>query len=263
MGIASYEAYCFDLDGTVYIGDRLLPGVTDTITELRRRGKRILFLTNSSNQTRRSCQQRLARMNVPASEEEVLTALYVSGQYFLQHEPEAKLLLMGDESMSEEMKQCGVAVTDDPKAATHVLVGMDFTFNYDKLNRGMKAIRSGARLAAVNPDPVCPVPGGYIPDTWALVKALETAGGVQAELVFGKPSPYFARQTLQRLSLAPEECLVVGDRLETDILLGVNSGMKTALVLTGVTDLEELERQVIKPDYVLNRLSDLLDVGGS
>ncbi|AIQ47933.1 haloacid dehalogenase [Paenibacillus sp. FSL R7-0273] len=258
MDIASYEAYCFDLDGTVFIGDQLLPGVEQAVTELRRRGKKILFLTNSAVHTPLDCLNRLAAMGLSCREEEILTALYVSGMYFARQEPEARLYLVGEEVMHRQMEQCGVAVTDEPAAATHVLIGMDRSFTYEKLRLGMTAARSGAKLVAVNPDPVCPVPGGYIPDTWAIVKALEIAAGKPSELVMGKPSLYYAREALHKLGLAPEQCLMVGDRLETDILMGHSSGMHTALVLTGVSSRSDIERMQIEPHYVLDTLADIV-----
>lgn len=258
IDIASYEAYCFDLDGTVLIGDQLLAGVGETIAELRRRGRRILFLTNSSVHTPRDCRRRLEYMGLACREEEILTALYVSGSYFAREEPEARVYLVGEAVMRRQMEESGVGVTEDPEAATHVLVGMDRDFNYGKLVLGMRAARGGARLVAVNPDPACPVPGGYIPDTWAIVKALETAAGTQAELIIGKPSPYYAQEALRLLACPPEQCLMVGDRLETDILMGNSSGMQTALVLTGVSTRADIARQQIVPGYVLNSLADLL-----
>lgn len=258
MDIASYEAYCFDLDGTVFIGDRLLPGVEETVLELRRRGKKILFLTNSAVHTRLDCRSRLASMGLLCEEEEILTALYVSGMYFARQEPEARLYLVGEAVMHRQMELCGVAVTDRPEEATHVLIGMDRAFTYEKLRLGMNAARSGAVLVAVNPDPACPVPGGYIPDTWSIVKALETAAGLKSELVMGKPSLYYAREALRKLKLAPEQCLMVGDRLETDILMGQGSGMHTALVLTGVSTRKDMEALKIQPHYVLNGLMEIL-----
>lgn len=259
MDIASYEAYCFDLDGTVFIGDQLLEGAGETIAELRQRGRRVLFLTNSSVHTPRDCRRRLEQMGLACREEEILTALYVSGSYFAREEPEARLYLVGETVMRRQLEDLGVAVTENPEAATHVLVGMDRGFNYEKLSLGMKAVRWGARLVAVNPDPVCPVPGGYIPDTWSIVKALETAAGAKSDLILGKPSPYYAQEALRRLNCPPEECLMVGDRLETDILMGNGSGMQTALVLTGVSVREDIRRLKIVPGYVLNSLADLLN----
>ncbi|AJY77680.1 HAD-IIA family hydrolase [Paenibacillus beijingensis] len=256
--MTSFDAYCFDLDGTIFVGDTLLADVQQTISELRGRGKKILFLTNTSVQTRQDCQKRLARMKLFCSIEEILTALYVTGLYFKENVPHARLLLLGEAAMEEELRQFELQTTDDPLDATHVLVGMDRHFTYDKLKRGMTAIRGGAKLVAVNPDPVCPVPGGFIPDTWPIVKALEAAGGVRAHLVIGKPSVNMAKLALRRLGVSGGRCLMVGDRLDTDVLMGLNGGMQTALVLTGVAAKEDIVRMDITPHYVIDTLAELI-----
>ncbi|MBD2847044.1 HAD-IIA family hydrolase [Paenibacillus sp. IB182496] len=257
-GVREYAAYCFDLDGTVYVGDEPVPGAKRTIDELRRQGKKIRFLTNSSVHTRLDCKRRLQRLGVDCEEEEVLTALHLSGQYFREQAPQASVFLVGEEAMRAQMELSGVAVARAPEHATHVLVGMDRALTYEKLRLGMLAVRAGARLIAVNPDPVCPVPRGWIPDTWTMVRALETASGAVAELVIGKPSRYYANQALRGLGLPPEQCLMVGDRLETDIALGTQSGMATALVLTGVTALAELAHSGLRPTYVLRDMTELV-----
>ncbi|RAV17903.1 HAD-IIA family hydrolase [Paenibacillus contaminans] len=255
--LTSFDAYCFDLDGTIFVGDTLLPGVQETIAELRSRRKKIMFLTNTSVQTRLDCQKRLERLGLPCELEEIMTAIYVSGMYFRENAPDAAVYLLGEPAMEEELRQFGVRITEEPLAATHVLVGMDRNFSYDKLNLGMKAIRRGAKLVAANPDPVCPATDGVIPDTWSLVKALETAGQSEAYMVIGKPSSYYAQKALQSLGIPSEKCLMVGDRLETDILLGLNSGMRTALVLTGIASADDIGRDTITPDFVIATLGEI------
>lgn len=255
--LLSFDAYCFDLDGTIFIGDRLLPGVQDTISVLRQKGKKVMFLTNTSVQTRQECQRRLARLELACQVDEIMTAAYVSGMYFQEHAPNAVVLTVGEEPMKEELRQFDVRITENPLEASHVLVGMDRQFTYEKLHRAAKALRNGAKLIAANPDPCCPVPNDVIPDTGALVKALEAAGEVQLEIVIGKPSAYFADKSLQQLGLPRERCLMVGDRLETDILLGLNNGMKTALVLTGIASREDIDSMQIYPDYVISTLDEM------
>jgi HAD superfamily hydrolase (TIGR01450 family) len=256
--LTSFDAYCFDLDGTIFVGNTLLPDVQATIAELRRRNKQIMFLTNTSVQTRYDCQRRLEGMELPCSVDEILTATYVSGMYFQENAPDASIYLLGEPAMEEELRHFAVQTTKDPMVATHVLVGMDRQFTYDKLNLGMRAIRHGAKLVAANPDPCCPAADDVIPDTWSLVKALEVASQSKTHLVIGKPSVYFANKALQRLERPSGRCLMVGDRLETDILLGLNSGMRTALVLTGIASMDDIDRKNISPDYVIATLGELI-----
>ncbi|MBD0379966.1 HAD-IIA family hydrolase [Paenibacillus sedimenti] len=256
--LTSFDAYCFDLDGTIFVGDSLLPGVLSTITELRKSHKKIMFLTNTSTQTRYDCQKRLERMGLFSDVEEIITASYLAGVFFKEHAPDASVLVIGERAMEEELQFFDVSTTVDPLEASHVLVGLDRAFNYEKLHIGMKAVRRGAKLIAANPDPCCPIPGDVIPDTGALLKALEVASQTEVELVIGKPSIFYANQALQRLGIPSGQCLMVGDRLETDILLGMNSGMKTALVLTGIATRDDIEAKSIRPDYVINTLSELI-----
>ncbi|WP_409342801.1 HAD-IIA family hydrolase [Paenibacillus sp. MBLB4367] len=257
--LTSFDAYCFDLDGTIFVGNALLPDVKHTVSELRRRRKKIMFLTNTSVQTRLDCQRRLEGLELPCDVEEIITALYVCGMYFREHAPGAAVLMLGEPAMEEELRHFDVRITEDPLLATHVLVGMDRTFSYDKLNLGMRAIRRGAKLVAANPDPVCPAPDGVIPDTWSLVRALEAASQSEAHMVVGKPSVYYADKALQRLGIPSDRCLMVGDRLETDILLGLNSGMRTALVLTGIASSGDIDKANIAPDYVIATLGEIIE----
>ncbi|ELK43938.1 hypothetical protein D478_01045 [Brevibacillus agri BAB-2500] len=254
LDTALYDAYFFDLDGTIFIGDRLLPGVGKTFAALRANEKKIMFLTNTTVQTRADCQARLEKLGLCVEREEIMTAAYAAGLYFQQQADSARVLVVGERALAAELASFQIRQVQAPSQATHVLVGMDRTFTYEKLLLAADALRNGAKLIVANPDPVCPVPGGAIPDTGALARAIETAGGATVWAMTGKPSRFYAEQVFQQLNVRPEQCLMVGDRLETDILLGKNSGMKTALVLTGVTTCHELERAGIRPDFVLPTL---------
>ncbi|GFZ96242.1 acid sugar phosphatase [Paenibacillus marchantiophytorum] len=256
-GIFAFDGYLFDLDGTVYAGNQLLPGVLSTIDKLRESGKSILFVTNTTTHTREGVHERLSQLGIACSQEDILTALCVSRMYFQEYLPEAKVLMIGEQAMRNEMEQHGVETTNDPLSATHVLVGLDRQFTYEKLTLGMSALRNGAQLIAANPDPFCPLEDGAIPDTWSLVKALETASSQSVYKVIGKPSEYYAKKALEKLAFAPEACLMVGDRVSTDICFGNANGMYTALVLTGADSRKDIMLQGIKPDYVLASLSEI------
>lgn len=256
-----YDAYFFDLDGTIFLGDELLPGVEKTLAALREKQKKIMFLTNTTVQTRTACQTRLQKLGLAVRREEIMTAAYVAGLYLQAHAEQARVLIVGEPAMEEEIASFHIKQVNDAREATHVLVGMDRAFTYEKLQQAADAVRNGARLIVANPDPVCPVPGGAIPDTLALARAIETAGGATVWTMTGKPSRYYADQVFQQLKVLPERCVMVGDRLETDILLGINSGMKTALVMTGVTTSRELANTDIQPDYILPTMEAMKQVG--
>ncbi|MCR8631347.1 HAD-IIA family hydrolase [Paenibacillus sp. N5-1-1-5] len=256
--VIDFEGYFFDLDGTVLLEEQLLPGVLETLEVLRQADKKILFLTNTTTRTRRECQTRLQKLGLEVHLEEIITAAFTSALYLRESHQEPVVFVVGELALVHELEEQELQHTTDPLAATHVLVGMDMSFHYDKLHQAMKAVRNGAALIAANPDPNCPVVGDLIPDTWSMVKAIETASCVTATAVIGKPSKYYGTKVLERSGLPGERCLMVGDRLETDILFGANNGLRTALVLTGVTSEHDMKQSPIKPDYVWTSLNDFV-----
>lgn len=257
IGLHQFNGYLFDLDGTVYSGNTILPGVLSTLNRLREQEKSLLFVTNTTIRTVEEVRQRLEQFGVGCRDDEIMTALSVAGMYFRDVEPSAKVFMIGEKAMKQELDRCGVETTEDALGATHVLVGLDRQFTYDRLNQGMKALRNGALLIAANPDPFCPIDDGAIPDTWSLVKALETASLQQTFKVIGKPSAYYAEKAFEKLDIAPNHCLMVGDRIETDIRFGNAHGMYTALVLTGADSRKDILLTGVEPDYVLTSLSEI------
>ncbi|MEN1986155.1 HAD-IIA family hydrolase [Paenibacillus hubeiensis] len=256
--VYAYDAYCFDLDGTIYIDQMRLPGVKSFLSSLRSRGKRLLFLTNTSVHTRKDCYKRLLGLGVSCQLDEILTAGYVSGLYFVEHAPDAKVLVVGEEALKEELRAVGINLSEDPYRSTHVLVGMDRQFHYDKLHLAAKAVRHGAVLLATNPDNCCPVQGDIIPDTGAILSSIEAASQQKAAVMIGKPSNYYAEKSLQLLDVDRSSCLMIGDRLETDILFGKLNGMKTALVLTGISTREDIGKADFVPDYIWPSLNECI-----
>ncbi|WP_100332355.1 HAD-IIA family hydrolase [Bacillus xiapuensis] len=257
INIRDFDAFCFDLDGTIYVGNQLLPGVKETIGLLRQHQKSILFITNAPTQTREGCQKLLTSLGVAAQLEEVLTASFLSAAYFLENCADARIFIVGERALLQEFSNYSLHVTANPLEATHVLVGLDRDFSYQKLNRAMRAVRNGAKLIVTNPDPSCPVSEGYIADTFAIAKAIEVAAGHPIDLVIGKPSSYYARKVSKQLNIANERCLIIGDRLETDILMGKANQFRTCLVLTGASSKADINKIKIKPDYVIENLTEL------
>lgn len=253
--ISDFSGYLFDLDGTIYVGSRVLQGADATIRTLRNQGKAVLFATNTTLYTREQVRDKLAGFGIECSADEVVTALSVAGMYFREHAPDAYIYPLGGEAMLLELSRSGLHVTEQSERATHVLVGLDRSFDFNKLTAAVNAVRNGALLVAANPDPFCPMEDGVIPDTWALIRAIETASGRKTDVTVGKPSVHYASFALQMLGAPPEQCLMVGDKLETDIALGHRIGMATALVLTGVDSEEEIALTGIRPDFILPSVS--------
>lgn len=255
--IEDYDVYSFDLDGTIYVGDTLLAGVVKTLEYIRSKEKKVRFITNSSNLSREECKERLERLGLSIQLEEVVTALYLTALYFREQHPAARVYVVGDDQVKIELHRQSIVTTDDPAKATHVLVGHDRAFSYDRIQHAMNAIYQGAKLIVINPDPVCPVPDGYIPDTMAFAKAIEVASGRAIDQIIGKPTNYYADKLLDISETDSNRILIIGDRLETDIMLGQAHGFATCLVLTGIANKQDIHKSIIKPDYMIENLSEL------
>lgn len=253
-----YRGYALDLDGTVYLGDRLLPGADRVVGALRGAGARVVFLSNNPLYTREEYAAKLTRLGIPTAPEDVINSSLVLVQYLRTTAPGARLFVIGEESVKGELRSAGFRLLERPEEVDYVVACFDRTFDYRKLKIGFDALRRRARFIATNRDPYCPTPDGGLPDAGAVVAALEAATGRTLEVVVGKPSPIMARVLLERLGTPREDTLVVGDRLETDVALGFTLGSKTAVVLTGATTREMLDRCARQPDFVLESLEELL-----
>jgi NagD protein len=264
------DGIVFDLDGTIYLGEQALPGSVATVAALRRRGKRVCFVSNKPLEPRLAYAAKLTRLGIPTSEEEIITAAHVLGRHLAAHWPALAYYLIGEENLRHELRAHGILIVDeladqdakaviDPQGIDAVIVAFDRTLDYRKLNTAYQALRRGARFFATNADKSCPLPGGDIPDAGATLAALEHLTGRTVELVAGKPSPLILTYATELLGLPPARCLMVGDRLETDIRMGQAAGMQTAAVLTGVATRAEAEALEPPPEYILNRLDELLD----
>ena len=256
-----YEAYIFDLDGTVYLGDALLPTAAETITALRGLGKRAVFLSNNPTQTRHDYAARLTRLGLPTPAEDIINSSGVMVDFLLRYLPQARLFVIGEEPLRNELRAAGFELTDDARRIEAVIASFDRTFVYHKLQIAFDAIRAGARFFATNADRYCPVPGGGQPDAAAIIAAIEACTHTKVEAVVGKPSRYMAEAILNLLDLPPERCLMTGDRLETDVRMGLEMGMATALTLTGATREADLKASSVQPTYVIHKLGDLLTLG--
>jgi NagD protein len=253
-----YDAYIFDLDGTCYLGDELLPTVAETIGRLRHLGKRTVFLSNNPTRTREAYAERLTQLGLPTPPEEVINSSLVMVNFLNKRIPGARLFVVGEASLVGELAAAGFEIVDGAEGVAAVIASFDRAFSYHKLQVAFDAIRAGARFYATNADRFCPVPGGGQPDAAAMIAAIEASTGKTVEEVVGKPSHHMAEAILALLGLPPERCLMIGDRLETDVLMGLNSGMAGGLTLTGATDEQMLAQSDIRPTYVVRTLSELI-----
>jgi NagD protein len=252
-----FKGYIFDLDGTVYLGERLISGAERVIRLLREAGRKVVFLSNKPLYTREDYAAKLTRLGIPTAPAEVVNSTFVLIRYMEKIAPGGKVFVMGELPFVAEMARAGFRLTENPDEIEYVVAAFDRTFDYRKYNIAFQAIKKGAHFIATNPDRTCPVEGGELPDCAGVIAALEAVTLKKVEVIVGKPSPITVQVALEVMELEAQDCILIGDRLETDIRMGNESGMKTALVMTGVTDRKTLDASPLKPDYVFDGIADL------
>lgn len=263
MPIPAYDAYVFDLDGTLYLGDELLPRAAETVSVVRERGAVVRFVSNNATRSPAQYVAKLTGLGIDVELAEIVTPVVTVVRWLLANAPGAVVFPIAPEPVVTALTEAGIAVDDDPGRIDVVLASYDRSFDYAKLQIAFDAIwyHRRARLMSTNPDRFCPFPGGRgEPDAAAIVAAIEASTGVACERTFGKPHPEVLRLALQGVDIDLGRLLMVGDRLATDIAMGVAAGTATALVLTGDSTAEQAaalpERD--RPTYVLDGVGDLI-----
>ena len=249
--------FIIDLDGTIYRGENAIPGAAETIAWLRGEGHRVLFLSNMPLKRRGDFSKKLTDIGIPTIREDVISSSLVLADYLSTKYNKASVLVIGEEPLKEELESAGMRITEDPEETEIVVASFDRDFTYRKLDLGFQALRRGALFYATNGDATLPVEGGEVPDAAAMIASLEACSGRSVDLIVGKPSSVVSEMAMQRLGLPAESCFMIGDRLETDILMGNNAGMTTVLVLTGVTEIASVRASEMQPDYVLDSIAEL------
>jgi len=262
-----FKGFIFDLDGTVYLSDRLIPGADTVIQLIRKRGRKVVFLSNKPIQTREDYAAKLTRLGIPTQPDDVINSTLVMIRYLKKNAPNARLFVVGETPFIDELKRADFVLSEEPEEIDYVVVAFDRTFDYRKLNIAYQAVKLGAQFVATNPDRTCPVEGGEIPDCAGMIAAIEAVTLKKVEVIVGKPSPLMIQAALDVMGLRPEECILIGDRLETDIKMGKEAGIATGIVLTGVTSeetLREIKHTPAQPDFVFQSIADVenLLIGG-
>ena len=251
------RGWLFDLDGTVYRGDLLIPGADTTIAALRAAGRRVAFLSNKPLQTRGDYADKLTRLGIPTQADDVVNSSLVLARHLTRLDPRAPGFVIGEPPLIAELAAHGFEVRPDHRVRW-VVIAFDRTFDYAKLNMALQAVRQGARLIATNPDRTCPTEDGEIPDCAGMTAAVEAVTGHSVEVVVGKPSPIILEVALERLGVGASECVIVGDRIETDIAMGKRLGLATVLVLTGITQAGDPRIAETAPDLVVPSVRNLV-----
>jgi ribonucleotide monophosphatase NagD (HAD superfamily) len=236
-----YEGYVFDLDGTIYLGDELLPGAERLILKLRELGK--------------------LGLETPASE--IVNTVVTMTEWLLQNHPDATVFPISEEPLKNSLEEAGIRMSEDPEEIDIVIASYDRGFEYRKLQIAFDAIwfHERAMLVTTNPDRYCPFPGGRgEPDAAAIVGAVEACTGAKCQVNVGKPDPIMLETIMDLIGLDAGECVTAGDRLYTEIRMAKDAGMPSAIVLTGETTAEDLEEESEEnlPDYTLDRIDQLI-----
>jgi HAD superfamily hydrolase (TIGR01450 family) len=256
-----FDAYVFDLDGTIYLGEELLPGARELLEHLRERGTQRVFLSNNPTKTPAMYRDRLERLGVAVDLSEVMNTVVSTVRWILSERPGAKVFPIADPPLVEAIRDAGITITDDPREITLVVASYDHGFTYQKLQVAFDALwrHRGAELITTNPDRYCPFPDGAgEPDAAGIVAAIEATTGVSCSFNMGKPDQIMIDVALENIVASRNRVVMVGDRLSTDIRMAHNAGIRSALVLTGeATELKSLEGQEFAPDFVVSRIDQL------
>jgi HAD superfamily hydrolase (TIGR01450 family) len=257
-----YEGYVFDLDGTIYLGDELLPGAKRLVETLRDKGKRVVFLSNNPTKDPAMYAEKLTGLGLPTSDEETVNTVVTMTQWLLQNHPDATVFPISEEPLKNALREAGIKMSENPAEIDIVIASYDRGFEYRKLQIAFDAIwfHGRARLVTTNPDRYCPFPGGRgEPDAAAIVGAIEACTGKKCEVNVGKPDPIMLDTIMGMIGLEASDCIMTGDRLYTEIQMARAAGMPSAVVLTGDTTAEMLgEETGGRPDFVLDRIDRLI-----
>ncbi|MFB6157557.1 MAG: HAD-IIA family hydrolase [Haloferacaceae archaeon] len=257
----SIHGAVIDVDGTVVRGTDPLPGAREGLAALDDAGVARLFVSNNPTKAPPAYSDRLRTAGFDVAPEKVITSGTTTVAYLRERHPDGRVFLVGERGLRSQLTAAGLAVTDDPEAADVVVASIDREFTYDRLSEALRALDGDdVALVGTDPDAVIPAPDRDVPGSGAILGAVAAVAERDPDAVLGKPSPTARRLVAERLDPPPESCLVVGDRLDTDITLGERAGMETALVLTGVTDEGDLADAEHVPDHVFDTLAGVRDL---
>ena len=251
------KGFICDMDGVIYHGNQILPGVAEFIDWLHRENKEYLFLTNNSGYTPKELQQKLARMGLDVSEEHFYTSALATAAFLKKQDPGCSVYAIGEAGLLNALYDAGITMNDvNPD---YVVVGESKSYSLDTLTKATNLVLKGAKLIGANSDLTGPIENGIMPACRALVAPIELATGKQAYFC-GKPNPLMMRTGLEILGCHSAEAVMVGDRMDTDVIVGMESGMSTVLVLSGVSTRETVDTFAYRPSIILDGVGSIVDV---
>lgn len=253
--LESKKGFICDMDGVIYHGSKLLPGAKEFVDWLQSEKKDFLFLTNNSSKTRKELQIKLQNLGISVSEEHFYTSALATASFLRKQCPGGSAYVIGDTGLTNAMYNVGFLMNNtDPD---YVILGETRTYNYEMMEKATQLVLKGAKLIGCNFDVTGPVDGGIAPATRALISPIEMATGKKAYFV-GKPNPLMMRHGLNTLGVENKDAVIIGDRMDTDIVAGIEAAIDTVLVLSGVTSRESMKRFSYRPRYILDGVGDVI-----
>ncbi len=255
MAITDKKGFICDMDGVIYHGNNILPGVKEFVEWLKAEDKKFLFLTNSSERSPKELRQKLLRMGLDVGEEHFYTSALATASFIKSQNPSATAYIVGEAGLINALYEAGITMNDvNPD---YVIIGETKNYNYASIEKAVRLIFKGAKLIGTNPDMTGPSENGIVPACKALVSPIELTTGSMAYYL-GKPNPLMMKTGLKLLGVNIEDAIIVGDRMDTDIISGIESEIETALVLSGVTTPENIKQYPYRPKYILNGVGDIM-----
>lgn len=255
--------FLFDMDGTLYIGNRLFDFTEELLSSIKREGKKYLFITNNSSKSVNAYVEKLARLGIKATAEDFLTSSQATAWYLKKNYPDKRLYVCGTQSLKAEFRENGFEITEDTEKTECIVMGFDTELTFKKLEDVSKMLCTrDLPYIATNPDYVCPTEYGNVPDCGSVCDMIYNAAG-KRPFVIGKPSPLMIQLAMEKEKCTPQETAVIGDRIYTDIKSGLNAGALSVLVMSGETTPEILEKSEDKPDIVLENAGEIVCFKGN
>ena len=255
QAILDKQGFICDMDGVIYHGNKLLYGVAEFVAWLQETGKKFIFLTNSPEKTPHELSMKLGRMGLSVSADHFYTSAMATAEFLSMQSPGCTAYVIGEAALSKALYDKGIYMNDI--SPDYVVIGETRTYSFEKIEKAIALVNGGAKLIGANPDTIGIKEQGVMPATGSLVAPIEIATGKKAYFV-GKPNPLMLRHTLKMIDCHSGEIAFIGDRMDTDIIAGIESGIDTVLVLSGVTDEEDIRRFPYRPKYVLSSVAELV-----
>jgi NagD protein len=249
------KSYLSDMDGVLVSGERVIPGAIEFLARLREAGAPFMVLTNNSRRTPRDHQARLQSLGLDIRAESIFTSALATARFLEEQRPEGSAFVIGEAGLTTALHEIGYVLTDHEP--DYVVLGETKTYSFEQVTSAVRLIERGARFIATNPDVVGPSETGIVPATGAVAAMITEATGVKPYFT-GKPNPLMMRSALREIDAHSEDTIMVGDRMDTDIVAGMESGLETILVLTGVTSREQVDRHPYRPTRIVDSVADIL-----